>query len=33
VRGGASITGLYPLTQPENRALFEAWLERQHANP
>ena len=31
VRGGASITGLYPLTQPENRALIEAWLERQGA--
>jgi regulator of RNase E activity RraA len=26
VRGGASIIGLYPLTKPENRALFEAWL-------
>ena len=32
VRGGASITGLYPLTQPENRLLFEAWLERQAAH-
>jgi len=28
VRGGASIIGLYPLTRPENRALFEAWLAR-----
>ena len=28
VRGGASIIGLYPLTRPENRALFEEWLER-----
>lgn len=28
VRGGASIIGLYPLTRPENRALFDAWLAR-----
>lgn len=28
VRGGASVIGLYPLTKPENRALFEAWLAR-----
>jgi regulator of RNase E activity RraA len=26
VRAGASIIGLYPLTNPENRALYEAWL-------
>ncbi|HEX7983151.1 MAG TPA: ribonuclease activity regulator RraA [Duganella sp.] len=31
VRAGASITGLYPLTEPENRTLFEAWLERRAA--
>lgn len=28
VRAGASVIGLYPLTKPENRALFEAWLAR-----
>jgi regulator of RNase E activity RraA len=28
VRAGASVIGLYPLTKPENRVLFEAWLAR-----
>ncbi|MBP1204936.1 regulator of RNase E activity RraA [Duganella sp. 1411] len=31
VRAGASITGLYPLTEPGNRALFEAWLQSRAA--
>jgi regulator of RNase E activity RraA len=26
VRKGATITGLYPLTNPETRKLYEAWL-------
>ncbi|QGZ38269.1 regulator of RNase E activity RraA [Pseudoduganella flava] len=28
VRNGATIIGLYPLTRPENRVLFESWLAR-----
>lgn len=28
VRNGATIIGLYPLTKPENRSLYEAWLAR-----
>ena len=31
VRAGASITGLYPLTEPGNRALFDAWLQSRAA--
>jgi len=31
VRDGASVIGLYPLTAPENRRLFEAWLTERGA--
>jgi regulator of RNase E activity RraA len=32
VRKGATITGLYPLTNPETRKLYEAWLaQREHS--